>query len=301
MSVSDPRAAASLTLIVLFAFVLVVIRRRFPFATLLALAYVVCLAPVIGIVPIPIEMADRYQYVPSVFACMLVAFLWARLHDTYRHPATLHAGSIVACQFMLTVQRTFVWSSNIAHLAETAEQTDQRKYPVVLLNLGAALAEDGRVEQARSYFYQVIDLAGRSPVTATAHADLAILYLSEGRLEEAHRHALVASDMWPERTWVHEVLANVCQSMGNPLGAAQALGRAIEVFPRSPDLRIRYAVSLYRGGRNDVAAAVLRGVLDDTADGCARLSTHLRGEIQAHRMEPSEIRPLVGPLCPSLP
>jgi hypothetical protein len=99
-------------------------------------------------------MAERYLYLPSVAACLLVGYAAARLWVRARDPA-LRAGVIatlcviVAIAASATWRRNRVWHDDLALWSDTAAKSHVAGLP--MRSLGVAYLQRGQPEEARRH------------------------------------------------------------------------------------------------------------------------------------------------------
>jgi tetratricopeptide (TPR) repeat protein len=137
----------------------------------------------------------------------------------------------------------------------------------VYINLGKALAEQGRLTEAMDHWQHAVRLA---PDATTAHHNLAVAHLRRRELGEAVFHARRAIEADPRNGQAHAVLARALLEQGQFAESADASDRALELLPRSDPDRNR-ATYVWTRSRRMLAlaprvAAVLQGT-EPPADG----------------------------------
>lgn len=183
----------------LMAATLWAIRRR-PSIGFLGVWFFGILAPTSSVVPIATELAaERRMYLPL---CAVVALAvmggWSLLrrlvsHDRLRNG--LAAGAAAALVVTLggaTIRRNQVYRSEEAILRDVIAQRPANAR--ARYNLGIALAEHGRREEAMGQFIEALRL---HPDYMEAHGNLGALLAEEGRLGEAMAHNLQALRLNP--------------------------------------------------------------------------------------------------------
>ncbi len=153
--------------------------RRLPAAAALWAYYLLVLVPVLGLIPFGMQVAaDRYTYLSCLgWALAGGALLRAAFDRGWAPPA---ATAVLVALAALTWRQTGVWrdSESLWTQALFVDPAD----PVAHANLGSALAEAGRVQEAIPHFQAAVEL---SPGMAKAWNDLGAAYASLGRPEEA--------------------------------------------------------------------------------------------------------------------
>jgi tetratricopeptide (TPR) repeat protein len=146
--------------------------------------YLVTLLPVIGLIQIGAQArADRYTYIPSIGVALMVAFGLGELcrRVPRRKPlAAMGATAGVAILAVLTWQQVQHWRDSAA-LFRHALAVTAGNY-VAHNNLGLALREQGRLDEARVQYEQAIRI---QPRNAAAHNNLGEVLLELGRQADA--------------------------------------------------------------------------------------------------------------------
>jgi Tfp pilus assembly protein PilF len=246
------------------AAVLVRRRSRVP---LFALAWItLCLLPVMNILPIPIEMADRYLYLPSVGFCVALGALlrrwgWHKLPGIRAATAGLVLLTVGAFSW-LTMQRNDVWQDSVTLWADVVRQAPQfyighnnlasaylaRGQPKEALvhlrrslaidprharthhNLGELLRRQGRLAAAERSFRRAVRL---DPDNAKTHNSLGAIYLKQNRLVEA-RQGFDAALAVKRNYWTaHRNLAMTCMVQGDSGCAVKHMELAVRLRPHS--------------------------------------------------------------------
>jgi tetratricopeptide (TPR) repeat protein len=219
-------------------------RRRHPYLLVGWLWYVVTIAPVIGLLQAGEQgMADRFMYVPMIGILVMLAWgapelarpvmtqgSWAKAHDSW----LMTAGAVVIIAALAVAARVQVahWSDSVA-LWEHAARVTPESY-IAHENLGQALRERGRLEEAKaSYERALVHAPARSPgYLAVIHNSLGMVLTREGKASEALEHFAAAAGLNPG-------FAEAQSNLGNALAAAgrlpEAIGRYQEAVRLKPD------------------------------------------------------------------
>jgi len=135
--------------------------------------------------------------------------------------------------------------------------------PAAHLNLGNALKESGRVDDAIAAYRQAIGLKADF---AEAHRNLGVALVARGRLDEAIAACRAAITIMPGSPEIHANLGLALQSQGNIDEAIAAFLQAIALQPDNPAGHMRLANALRQKGEIEAAAATYRRVLALKAD-----------------------------------
>jgi protein O-mannosyl-transferase len=139
------------------------------------------------LVPLADVMAEHRAYLPSAGLVVTVAAggaLLARSLAPRRLPMLLLSAAAVVTLSLsaATVARNRVWRDELSLWADTAAKSPSKAR--VQLNLGMALYERGRVDEAIGCFLRAV---GLRPDYAEAHTDLGVAYGRKGLTDEASR------------------------------------------------------------------------------------------------------------------
>jgi tetratricopeptide (TPR) repeat protein len=125
---------------------------------------------------------EHRVYLPSMFAILAVVLLIGRLIK----PQVVKMLALCALVFICshwTIERNRVWQSEVALWEDCVEKSPQKSRPHN--NLGKALAERGRVEEATIQFLLALQF---DPQNAGAHNNLGAMLMYQGRRSEALFH-----------------------------------------------------------------------------------------------------------------
>lgn len=229
------RALAALAAVVVGAVWLGIARRadvRARIAAVFTLWFFITISASSGIVPLPDLMADHRTYLPSVGVFVAVAALLDMLRTSsgrfariVRPAVPAAALACVAALSWATCARNEVWRTSVSLWTDTAEKSPQ-KYRV-WGNLGAALSNAGREEEAVRHFQKAI---GMEPRFQHGMFNLSNSLLRLGRPQES-------------------------------LDASVKLIRLDERAARQPHVVFTVALGLAGVGRYDEAIAIYKDIL----------------------------------------
>jgi tetratricopeptide (TPR) repeat protein len=134
-------------------------RRTVPAVAVAWLAYVVLLAPAMGLTPSGQQAtADRYMYIPGVAVSLVVGMAMARAIDGKRFRAIASAGLVaIAAALGVTAWRQTAWWRDSITLWTRAAEIDSSN-DIATYNLATALGEAGRDEEAMARYEQTLRL-----------------------------------------------------------------------------------------------------------------------------------------------
>ena len=227
-------------------------RRRQPFLLVGWLWFVGTLVPVIGLVQVGRQaMADRYTYIPSVGILILTIWGAHELTRGWRHQAMVlalaGAAAVVLCM-ALTRQQLGYWQDSETLFRHALNVTRNNYF--ALNNLGTALGEKGRIEEAVSEFQQAIRL---KPDDALAHDNLGVALDIEGRTDEAMSEFQEAIRLKPDYADPHNNFGVALDKTGQIDEAISQLQTAIRLKPDDAEAHFNLGNALLNKGRIDEA------------------------------------------------
>jgi tetratricopeptide (TPR) repeat protein len=125
----------------------------------------------------------------------------------------------------------------------------------VYVNLGLALNEQGRREEAMAACRMAIEL---KPDYATPHNNLGFVLAGKGRLDEAIAECREALRLKPDYPEAHNNLGNALGDKGQLDGAIAECRQALRLKPDSPETHCNLGVALMRKGQFRQAVEELR-------------------------------------------
>jgi len=198
------------------------------------------LIPVIGLVQVSDQaMADRYTYIPLTGLFIIVAWGVSDLLVKWRYQKIFLGVSAVIILSALTVCTFFQashWRNTIT-LFKNAVKVTENNYKA-LNNLGAALIDKGKPDEALLYFAEALRI---NPQKTDARNNLANVLSAQGKLDEAVSHYKEAIRINPEHADAHYNLANV-------LSAQRKLDEAVLHYKEAIEINPEYAKAYYHLG-----------------------------------------------------
>ncbi len=258
-------------------------RRAPDFAPeLLALAlYWGALALSLAISLFPISktpLAERYVYIPSAGALLLVFLLLRRaLLARPAWPAWIPAAVPLGLAILValpatgaTVAREKVWSNNLQFWTDAVKGAPESGVPH--LHLGMTYGEMGKDEQAIEQYKLALKYYTNPVSRAKAYNDLGSEYLKLKRFDESIEQFKLAikedgNYETPHYNWSIALL-NIAQDRQGPererlIAEAQAhLETALRILPRYVKANLQYGSLLLRGGRAQEGLTYLQRVIE---------------------------------------
>ena len=273
---ADPYAPVAAGLVAIaIAWVLLLPRGR-EWRLPLAL-FVIPLLPVLGFTNFAYQnnstVADRYMYLALLGPAMAGAMAIDRLQTVKgARPGgspPLAAGILVTLLcLLLTWQQVALWRDSLTLF--TSSLKSGRESSVALNNLGIALTEAGRPDDALPLLFRAVE---RDPADASGWFNLGNAHAAADEFTEAGQafDRCLALDGERFKAWNNLGLARLFQS--DAAGAEAAWLESIRIRPRFADARLNLAKLLLSRGESEVAAEHVQTVL-------ARDRTHA----EAHNM-----------------
>ena len=185
-----------------------VVRKRRPYFLTGWFWYLGMLVPVIGLVQVGWQgHADRYTYLPQIGLYVAVAWGLADLTALWRYQRTLiSAAAILVITFLSASSwaQTSYWRDSETLFKHALAVTTNND--VAENNLGIVFLGQGRLDEAISLLQAAVDLR---PDNSPAHENLAKALLQKGEVSNAliHYHKLL--ELQPDNIEVHNIVGTV--------------------------------------------------------------------------------------------
>ena len=275
-------------------------RHRWPAALTGWVAYLLLLAPVLGVAQAGLQLvADRYSYLSCMvwailFAALLVR-LWRASTDGVSRPGVA-AVFIAIPLFVLFGLSTLTWrQTHIWRDSETLWNHTLAASPSSMahFHVGRFTAQRGDLAGAEKHLRRAVEINPTNDVIqsnlalvlarqgnlaeATTHFNRAleinpadpatlnnmgITLAQQGKLDEAIRHFQRSVEIKPKDASGHSNLANVLLNRGDLDGAMKHLRLAIEIDPADADNQNSLAIALAKRGNLAEATQHLRRVVE---------------------------------------
>jgi len=212
------------------------------------------LAPSSSLLPIITEVAaERRMYLPlAALVGLIVVAGWSLLRRAVagaRLRRGLAAGLVTVLAGTLgaaTVRRNEVYRSEVAILCDVIAKrpTNARAH----YNLGIALAEQGRREEAVRHFVEALRL---KPDYAEAHGNLGVVLAEQGKRKEAIAHYVQALRLNPGLAEAHNNLGLELADEGRLEEAIVHYTEALRLQPNFPQASENLSVAFARNTHGD--------------------------------------------------
>jgi tetratricopeptide (TPR) repeat protein len=247
-------------------------RRKRPGLVGATVAYLLLLAPVVGLTPSGLQAtADRYMYVPGIVISLVVGVAVAQVWPRTRRAMMLSSvalAALVIALCVLTRQQTHWWHDSITLWTRVAELDPGND--IATYNLAIALAEAGRDAEAISRYEQTLRIV---PDQSLARENLQALQAKQSeregdrladaqRLNEAERAYARALALDAKRAHARAARAIVLTRLGRTREAVPDLRAAFQRDPRDATLLNALAFALSDTGESAEAASVLKRGVD---------------------------------------
>ncbi len=236
----------------------VVLARSKPYLLVGWFFYLVTLSPVIGLLQAGEQrMADRFMYVPMFGLLIVVAWGVPELikrFDARRVLAPVTVAIVIALTLTARAQALH-WASSIM-LWEHAARVTPDSY-IAHENLGQALRESGRLDEAAASYRRALDHApGNSPhYLAVIHNSLGIVATRQGNTEAALHHFREAVRFNENFAEPRNNLANALAGAGRPAEALEHYRAAVRLEPELTEPRVGLGSALLTLGQTEEAIA----------------------------------------------
>ena len=246
------------------------VRRRHPLA-FPAAAFLVLLAPTSSLVPIRDLAAEHRMYLPLAAVILIAVAIVGRGLRALppRLAAPLGLGLLAVAGVALglrTIDRNRDYATPVTLWAATVEAAPHNHR--ARMNLGVALREAGRNEEAVAVLTTALEMQSNDPI---AQLNLGAALLDESRIEEATEILGIAAVRLRDRPRAWLLLGDAHRAGGRTEDALAAYRRALAVRP-DPAIRLRLGNTLADTGRLDEAAEQFDAAASSATDPRLRAS-----------------------------
>ena len=203
----------SLLLLISITIIAVALRKQRPYLITGWLWYLGMLVPVIGLVQVGWQgHADRYTYLPQIGLYIAITWAMADLTTLWRrHRAILSAAAILivgVLSWRAWVQTRYWRDSETLFNHALAITTNN---DVAENNLGIVYLRQGKLDEAISLLQAAVDLR---PDNSPAHENLAKALLQKGSVADALVHYQKLLELQPDNIEVHNIVGTVLVQQG---------------------------------------------------------------------------------------
>jgi tetratricopeptide (TPR) repeat protein len=258
-AISPGRVAGAAAALIAVTVAVVASRARYPYLAVGWFWYVITIAPVIGFLQAGEQgMADRFMYVPMIGLLLMVA--WG-VPDLAKGFVGQRSWLVPAGAMALVVVSAIAARAQVAHWSDSVSlwQHATRVTPESYIaheNLGQALRELGRLEEARASYEKALEHApARSPgYLAVIQNSLGMVLTREGKTRDALDHFAAAARLNPGFAEAQSNLGNALAAEGRLAEAVERYREAVRLKPEYTEPRVGLGGALLRQG--DAAGAI---------------------------------------------
>jgi protein O-mannosyl-transferase len=220
--------ACCLVLLICITVAAIALRKQRPYLLTGWLWYLGMLVPVIGLVQVGWQgRADRYTYLPQIGLYIAATWAAADLTALYRYQrATLSTAAILVIAALTSCARvqTSYWRDSETLFRHALAVTTNND--VAENNLGIVFLGQGKLDEAISLLQSAVDLR---PDNSPAHENLAKALLQRGRVADALVHYRKLLDLQPDNMEVHNIVGTVLVQQGRVKEGAEEWQKVLSV------------------------------------------------------------------------
>jgi len=256
-----PVISAVLLLVAVLSVAVALFRRR-PLVSFSIGWFFIGLLPVSNLLfPFGTIMAERYLYISSFAACLLVAHLISKLHGL-NHPKCLKITAIFlftslflfyTCQ---TYDRNNDWKNEETLWKESFKQSPD--CPHIINNLGTVYMDQGKYEEATMYFNKALQRKDDYPLP---YINLGRVYSKIKDINKSITYFLKGMESHPNITQFHFEIAEVYFQQSQPTLAIEHYQNALKFSSGSHKLYYKLGACYLLLGKHRAALAEFRRTL----------------------------------------
>jgi tetratricopeptide (TPR) repeat protein len=235
-------------------------RGRYPYLLVGWLWFLGTLVPVIGLVQLNVQSpGDHYTYIPLIGIFVAIAFGMKDLIGYLRIKTisiAVLASMVLGACLTVTEHQLSYWRNDETLFSHAVAVTEDNAG--TRLNLGLALAANGRLPEAQEQFQEATRI---SPDNAAAHIFLAKSFTDMGNTSEALAECQTARNVLnlnSEQPQLHYNLGSLLVQLGRLDEAMEQYNQAAQFASDNPDLYYEMGKLLLMQGHDDDAVARLR-------------------------------------------
>ena len=229
-------------------------RRKRPWFVVAWLWYLGMLVPVLGLVQVGSQAhADRYTYLPGIGLYLIIAWAGGELATVRPQLRSFLGGTGAAVALVLVLcahQQVSVWQDSRTlweHALAASAESD-----LAHNNLGLALAEQGRGDEAITHYQRALEL---NPDFELAYNNLGLALAQKGQLDEAILQYRKALDLEPNYDQAHFNLGVALSQEGKTSEAVDQFALTLKLNPNYMLAYINLGNVFFRQGNFDEAIA----------------------------------------------
>jgi len=220
----------SLLLLICITAVAITLRKQRPYLIAGWLWYLGMLVPVIGLVQVGWQgRADRYTYLPQIGLYIAVTSAVTDLTALWRHQRSILSAAAILTIAVLgwraSVQTSY-WRDSETLFTHARAVTVNND--VAENNLGIVFLRQGKVDEAISLLQAAVDLR---PDNSPAHENLAKALLQKGQVAEALIHYRKLLELQPDNIEVHNIVGTVLVQQGEIKDGVEEWQKVLAIQP----------------------------------------------------------------------
>jgi Tfp pilus assembly protein PilF len=221
---------ASLLLLICLTVLAIALRKQRPYLITGWLWYLGMLVPVIGLVQVGWQgRADRYTYLPQIGLYIAITWAVADLTALRRRQRTILSAAAILSIGVLSWRawiQTSYWRDSETLFRHALAVT--AKNDVAENNLGIVFLRNGKVDQAISLLQAAVDLR---PDNSPAHENLAKALLQKGQVADALVHYRKLLELQPDNIEVHNIVGTVLIQQGRIKEGVEEWQKVLAIQP----------------------------------------------------------------------
>ena len=206
------------------------LRKKKPYFVTGWLWYLAMLVPVIGIVQVGWQgRADRYTYLPQIGLYILVTWAVADFTALWRRQREVlgvGAAVVIAVLSWRAWIQTSYWRDSETLFTQALAVTSNND--VAENNLGIVFLRQGKLDEAISMLQAAVDLR---PDNSPAHENLAKALLQKGQVDDALVHYRKLLELQPDNIEVHNIVGTVLLQRGHIREGVEEWQKVLAIQP----------------------------------------------------------------------
>lgn len=207
-----------------------------------------------SIIPLAIIFEHRL-YLPSMSIFLIIAILLYRYLKPVWLTAVIACALVAFCSYW-TFERNKAWQDPITLWTDCVQKSPDKARPHI--NLGKALTDQKRYEEAQPYFLKAIRL---KPNYIEGHYNLGYLFQQQGKLDIAIEKYREALQIDPNYVIAHNNLGFALLEQNKADEAIESLQRALQLDPDHLAAQINMGIALIQQDQLDAAVLQFKKVL----------------------------------------
>jgi cytochrome c-type biogenesis protein CcmH/NrfG len=221
---------SSLLVLICITAVVITLRKQQPYLITGWLWYLGMLVPVIGLVQVGWQgHADRYTYLPQIGLYIAVVWAVADLTVSWGHRRIILSTAAILTIGVLTWRawiQTSYWRDSETLFRHALAVTTNND--VAENNLGIVFLRQGKLDEAISLLQAAVDLR---PDNSPAHENLAKALLQKGEVADALTHYQKLLELQPDNIEVHNIVGTVLIQQGRIREGVEEWQKVLAIQP----------------------------------------------------------------------